>query len=247
MIYSFFLISIYLFLLFLFFFIFLFLSPLLCFLINNLNIKFHPFLIKAILNTHTHTHTQQVSAVVHLTHLFLQPMLGRNFGYLIFVSSVAGLAPTPNYQVYGAAKSFVRMFSLSLRTELEGTGVYEFLLLFFVIFSLLSFLLSLYLIFLHFSSLFTFSSFLLFFFHSSHSSRSLPLHRTTSVVCPPHSTTGFQEVAHQPKDLFFNVSHVPADEVVSASINAAENGEAKVIPGWKNKVSIKRYFKNLFF
>jgi short-subunit dehydrogenase len=139
-----------------------------------------------------------------MTSLFLPLMVERNFGYIQFVASVAGLVPIPNYQVYGATKAFVKSFSLSLRVELEGTGVYFFFLIIKKI-------------------------------HTHHS--------TTSVVCPPHSTTGFQEVANQPKDFFYKMSHVTAGNVVKESLGALEGGSAKVIPGFQNKVC----FLCLFF
>jgi short-subunit dehydrogenase len=66
-----------------------------------------------------------VTAVAHLTHLFLPGMLERDRGHVINVASLAGLLPgAPGNTLYGAAKAFCIKLSESLSLELVGTNVH---------------------------------------------------------------------------------------------------------------------------
>jgi hypothetical protein len=67
--------------------------------------------------------TVNVVAVVRLTHAALGPMLARDRGAIMNVSSVAGLQATPQNATYGATKAFVATFSEAVHEELAGTGV----------------------------------------------------------------------------------------------------------------------------
>jgi short-subunit dehydrogenase len=51
------------------------------------------------------------------------PMRERGDGHLVFVSSLAGKAPSPRSAVYAATKFGLRGFALCLRADLSGTGV----------------------------------------------------------------------------------------------------------------------------
>lgn len=64
-----------------------------------------------------------VSSLVHLTHLFLQPMLARGEGKILNVASTAAFQPGPFMATYYASKAFVFSFSYALADELEKTGV----------------------------------------------------------------------------------------------------------------------------
>jgi short-subunit dehydrogenase len=64
-----------------------------------------------------------VTALVHLTKLFLPDMVERGFGRILQVASTAAYQPVPTYAVYGAAKAFVLSFGEALNHELQGTGV----------------------------------------------------------------------------------------------------------------------------
>jgi short-subunit dehydrogenase len=65
-----------------------------------------------------------VTAVAHLTHVFLPGMLQRDHGHIINVASLAGLIyGAPGNTLYGAAKAFVIKFTESLSLELARTGV----------------------------------------------------------------------------------------------------------------------------
>ncbi len=62
-------------------------------------------------------------AVAHLTWLFAQDMVSRNFGYILEMASNGAYQPSPLYAAYSASKSFVLSFSEALNYELRGTNV----------------------------------------------------------------------------------------------------------------------------
>ncbi len=64
-----------------------------------------------------------VSAVTHLTRLFLPGMLERGSGRILNVASTAAFQPGPLMAVYFASKAFVLSFSEALAEEVRGTGV----------------------------------------------------------------------------------------------------------------------------
>ena len=64
-----------------------------------------------------------VTALTHLTKLFLPPMLVRRRGYVMNVASTAAFQPGPLMAVYYASKAYVLSFSEALSNECEGTGV----------------------------------------------------------------------------------------------------------------------------
>ena len=63
-----------------------------------------------------------VTSLVALTHALLPRLIERQ-GAIINISSVAATYPYRGGAVYGGTKAFVRQFSLSLRSDLAGTGV----------------------------------------------------------------------------------------------------------------------------
>ena len=63
-----------------------------------------------------------VTALVSITHKLL-PLLIERKGAIINLSSVAATYPYLGANVYGGTKAFVHQFSLSLRSDLAGTGV----------------------------------------------------------------------------------------------------------------------------
>jgi hypothetical protein len=64
-----------------------------------------------------------ITALTHLTRLFLPAMLENRRGGILNVSSTAGFAPGPGMAVYSASKAYVLSFSEALAAELEGSGV----------------------------------------------------------------------------------------------------------------------------
>ena len=63
------------------------------------------------------------TGLVYCTRTVLPGMVARGRGHVINLGSVAATYPYPGGNVYGAAKAFVRQFSLGLRSDLHGTGV----------------------------------------------------------------------------------------------------------------------------
>ncbi len=64
-----------------------------------------------------------ITALTHLTKLFLGPMIERHSGKILNVASTAGFQPGPLMSVYYATKAYVISFSEALANELAGTGV----------------------------------------------------------------------------------------------------------------------------
>ncbi|MGY6530892.1 MAG: SDR family NAD(P)-dependent oxidoreductase [Cyanobacterium sp.] len=64
-----------------------------------------------------------ISALVALTHLFLQDMKERKQGDIINVGSIAGYQPLPYLSVYAASKAFVLSFSEALWAENKNFGI----------------------------------------------------------------------------------------------------------------------------
>jgi hypothetical protein len=64
-----------------------------------------------------------ITALTHLTRLFLPGMIERRRGGILNVGSTAGFQPGPNMSVYYATKSYVLFFTEGLAEELIGTGV----------------------------------------------------------------------------------------------------------------------------
>lgn len=65
-----------------------------------------------------------VSAVAHLTHLFLPAMRRAGRGHIINISSIAGSIPSQGIAVYAATKAFDDAFATSLHRELRGSPVH---------------------------------------------------------------------------------------------------------------------------
>jgi short-subunit dehydrogenase len=64
-----------------------------------------------------------VASLVHLTKLFVQPMLRRKSGRILNVASTAAFQPGPLMSIYYATKAFVLSFSEALAEELRNSGV----------------------------------------------------------------------------------------------------------------------------
>lgn len=62
-------------------------------------------------------------ALALITRGVLPGMVERQSGHIINIGSTAGSHPYPGGNVYGAAKAFVKQFSLNLRADLAGTNV----------------------------------------------------------------------------------------------------------------------------
>ncbi|MGO8997036.1 MAG: SDR family NAD(P)-dependent oxidoreductase [Polyangiaceae bacterium] len=64
-----------------------------------------------------------VTALTHLTKLFLPGMLARKDGRIMNVGSTAGFVPGPLMAVYYASKAYVLSLSVALANEVAGSGV----------------------------------------------------------------------------------------------------------------------------
>ncbi len=64
-----------------------------------------------------------ITALTHLTRLFLDPMLERRSGKIMNVASTAGFQPGPLMAVYYATKAYVISFSEALANELADKGI----------------------------------------------------------------------------------------------------------------------------
>jgi uncharacterized protein len=64
-----------------------------------------------------------ISALTHLTKLFLPAMIKRGYGRVLNVASTAAFQPGPLMAVYYATKAYVLSFSEALAEELRHTGV----------------------------------------------------------------------------------------------------------------------------
>jgi uncharacterized protein len=63
-------------------------------------------------------------AVTHLTRLFMEDMVTRQSGYILFIASIGSFQPSPTYAAYSAAKSYVLSLGEALHYELRRTGVH---------------------------------------------------------------------------------------------------------------------------
>jgi 3-hydroxy acid dehydrogenase/malonic semialdehyde reductase len=64
-----------------------------------------------------------VKSLAFITNLIVKGMAARKSGHIINIGSTAGNYPYMGGNVYGAAKAFVKQFSLNLRADLVGTNV----------------------------------------------------------------------------------------------------------------------------
>ena len=64
-----------------------------------------------------------ITALAHLTRLYLPGMIDRHAGRILNVASTAAFVPGTNMAMYYASKAMVFSFTLAIAAELEGTGV----------------------------------------------------------------------------------------------------------------------------
>jgi short-subunit dehydrogenase len=64
-----------------------------------------------------------IEALVDLNHAAVGPMIDRQRGWIMNISSLGGHSPGPGFAVYSATKGFVTSFSESLHEEVKGSGV----------------------------------------------------------------------------------------------------------------------------
>lgn len=64
-----------------------------------------------------------LTAPIELSRASIGAMRDRGVGHLVFVSSLAGKIPAPGSAIYNGTKAALRLFSLSMRDDLRGTGI----------------------------------------------------------------------------------------------------------------------------
>jgi short-subunit dehydrogenase len=92
-------------------------------LVNNAGFGVHGPFAGIDLGVQTDLMQVNMTALVRLTHLFLQPMLARGHGRILNVASTAAFQPGPTVNAYYASKAFVFSFSYALAAELKDTGI----------------------------------------------------------------------------------------------------------------------------
>ena len=92
-------------------------------LINNAGIGAHGPFSESALERNRAIINLNISALVHLTQLFLPELQRQQRAYILNVASLAAFYAMPCKPVYAPTKAFVLNFSLALRAELAGTAV----------------------------------------------------------------------------------------------------------------------------
>lgn len=93
------------------------------YLINNAGFGDFGFFANSKWNRQLQMINLNITALTHLTHLFLPAMVQRRYGRVMNVASTAAFQPGPTMSVYYATKAFVLHFSEAIANELQGTGV----------------------------------------------------------------------------------------------------------------------------
>jgi short-subunit dehydrogenase len=92
-------------------------------LVNNAGCGAHGRVAELPLERQLEMIAVNVTALAHLTRLFLPGMLTRGRGGILNVASTAAFQPGPYMAVYYASKAFVLFFSEALTEELAGTPI----------------------------------------------------------------------------------------------------------------------------
>ncbi len=92
-------------------------------LINNAGFGMYGMFYTSDLQTELEMIQVNMTALVHLTKLFVRDMVARGNGRIMNVASTAAFQPGPLQSVYYASKAFVLSFTEAIANELRGTGV----------------------------------------------------------------------------------------------------------------------------
>ena len=93
------------------------------FLVNNAGFGAYGEFEKIPLRRQLEMAQVNISAVIHLTHLYLPQMIARRSGDVLIVSSVAAFQAVPYIATYAATKSFDLFFAEALAAEMRPHGV----------------------------------------------------------------------------------------------------------------------------
>lgn len=92
-------------------------------LVNNAGFGLSGLFAETDINREIEMIELNITALTHLTKLFLAPMLARRTGRIMNVASIAGFMPGPLMSVYYATKAYVISFSEALAEELRDSGI----------------------------------------------------------------------------------------------------------------------------
>ena len=92
-------------------------------LVNNAGFGVYGLFAKTALDKELEMIQVNVTALTHLTKLFLPGMIARRNGRILNIASTAAFQPGPLMAVYYATKAYVLSFSEALANETHGTGV----------------------------------------------------------------------------------------------------------------------------
>jgi len=93
------------------------------YLMNNAGFGGHGEFVERPLDKDLEMIQLNVTALVELTHLFLQDMKERGYGKILNTASTAGFLPGPLQATYFATKAFVISFTKGISYELRNAGV----------------------------------------------------------------------------------------------------------------------------
>jgi len=92
-------------------------------LVNNAGFAVHGEFAATDIDENIRLLNVQLAAALKLTRAVAPLMISQGSGKILNVASVYSFAPVPFQSVYSACKAFLLSFSISLRSELKGTGV----------------------------------------------------------------------------------------------------------------------------
>ncbi len=92
-------------------------------LINNAGFGHYNFFVDSPWEKEARMIELNITALTHLTKLYLPGMKARGYGRMMQVASIASFFPGPLMSVYFATKAYVLNFSQALSAELKGSGV----------------------------------------------------------------------------------------------------------------------------
>lgn len=93
-------------------------------LVNNAGMGYYGYAAEMLWETASQILAVNISAVVHLTLLFLPGMKERGSGQVINIGSIAGKLPNQGIAIYSGSKSFLDSFSTAVFRETKGSGVH---------------------------------------------------------------------------------------------------------------------------
>ena len=93
------------------------------FLVNNAGFGDFGFFTEANWKKTERMINVNITALTHLTHLFLPSMIKNGYGRILNLASTAAFQPGPLMSVYYATKAYVLHFSEAIGNELKDTGV----------------------------------------------------------------------------------------------------------------------------